>query len=313
MPLISVVMPAHNSERYLLLAVKSILWQTIKDFELIIVNDGSSDSTAKIIDRLERKYSFIRSVTLSGVGPAEARLEGFRIARGEYIALMDSDDISSPWRFRVQLNKLIKCKLDVVGGSVFVFGKTYPRIWRYPAKESGILSLALFNSPLANPTAFGKASLFQNDAFSICNTLPAEDYRMWVKMIGAGVKISNVSDVVLFYRIHAAQISSAKRYAQKEARTSVAKLMWVQSFSEAPLLESFHCFSSLTEFRRFIDFAEKKSINLFEPIVFNQLKKMIIRSPSSVRRSIVNDWSENLTVINLLLINAFNFIDYAPR
>lgn len=312
MPLISVIMPAHNSERYLLLAVKSILWQSINDFELIIVNDGSTDGTAELINGLEEKYTCIRSLTLSGVGPAEARLAGFRIARGKYIALMDSDDISSPWRFKTQLDKLIADRLDVVGGSVVVFGKTYPRIWRYPIDENGVSSLALFNSPLANPTAFGKADLFQNDSFSMCNQ-PAEDYKMWVNMLDSGVKLANVSDVVLFYRIHAAQISSAKREAQKAARTVVARSMWLQSFGEAPILESFHCFCSFLEFKDFINFAEKKSIDLFDPIIFGQLKKMILRSPSSVRDLILADWFGNLNIRDFVLIKFFNLINYVPR
>ena len=93
---ISVIVPAYNAEDYLSETLDSLVNQTFKDFEVVIVNDGSTDKTQKIIDKYCLKYSNFRSVTQHNSGVSEARNKGINIATGDYLAFLDSDDLYTP-------------------------------------------------------------------------------------------------------------------------------------------------------------------------------------------------------------------------
>src|SRR6266550_5112154 len=102
-PKISVVMPAYNAGAYIDEAISSILKQTFHDFEFIIINDGSSDDTASILKRYEESDGRIRVFHQENQGMIAALNCGCRLARGEYIARMDADDVSYAHRLEKQL------------------------------------------------------------------------------------------------------------------------------------------------------------------------------------------------------------------
>lgn len=102
-PRLSVIMPAHNAERYVAEAIESILRQSFADFELIVVNDASRDRTAAIVDGYCRADGRVRMLTADVRSAAEARNRGLREARGEFVALMDADDVAYPTRLEAQL------------------------------------------------------------------------------------------------------------------------------------------------------------------------------------------------------------------
>src|SRR5918996_2481069 len=102
-PKVSVVMPAYNAAVYLDEAVTSILNQTFREFEFIVINDGSTDDTVSILDKYEKSDSRIRVYHQENQGMIAALNRGCRLARGKYIARMDADDISLPRRFERQL------------------------------------------------------------------------------------------------------------------------------------------------------------------------------------------------------------------
>ena len=113
--LVSVVMPAYNSELYIAKAIESVIRQSYKGWELIIVNDGSKDATQNIIDYYIQKDSRIKCVSLSeNKGISYARNRGIEASRGEYIAVMDSDDLMNPERLKLSL-KAIK-NVDFITG-----------------------------------------------------------------------------------------------------------------------------------------------------------------------------------------------------
>ena len=120
MPLVSVVMPVFNGEKFLVEAIESILSQTFTDFELIIVDDGSTDGSADIIRAYAEQDSRIRFVQLAeNMGEAGARNAGIAVASGKYIAAMDCDDISLPERLRMQVEFLESTSpIDGVGSGV---------------------------------------------------------------------------------------------------------------------------------------------------------------------------------------------------
>jgi glycosyltransferase involved in cell wall biosynthesis len=120
MPKISVVMSVYNEERYLGEAIDSILNQTFKDFEFIIVNDGSSDKTKSILQAYDDSKIIILD-NLKRIGRAAARNKAIKISKGEYIAIMDADDISLPERFKKESEYLNNHEnVALVGSSCYV-------------------------------------------------------------------------------------------------------------------------------------------------------------------------------------------------
>ena len=102
-PLISVVTPVYNAGRYLRPAVESILVQTFRDFELIVVDDGSKDDSLAVLREYEANDHRVRIITRPNTGIVGALNDGLAAARGEFIARMDSDDLSTPERFEKQI------------------------------------------------------------------------------------------------------------------------------------------------------------------------------------------------------------------
>src|SRR5271165_3771001 len=106
MPIISVLMPVYNAERYVAQAVESILRQTDNSFEFLIFDDGSHDRSLTILNRYATIDSRIRLFPREHTGYTRLLNEGLQLARGKYLARMDADDLSRPDRFRVQRNYL---------------------------------------------------------------------------------------------------------------------------------------------------------------------------------------------------------------
>ena len=122
MPRISVIMPAYNAEKYIREAIDSILAQTYTDFEFIIIDDASTDATASIVESYsDERIRFFRNEHNMGV--ANTLNRGLDLAVGEYIARMDSDDISLPERFAKQV-EFMDTHTDVIvcGSNAIVFG-----------------------------------------------------------------------------------------------------------------------------------------------------------------------------------------------
>lgn len=199
-PFISVVMPVYNGEKYLCEAIDSILNQTFKDFEFIILNDGSTDKTEEIILSYEDpRIKYVKNeVNLQIVKTLN---KGIALAKGKYIARMDADDISLPQRFEKQLH-FMESNPDV--GVCGTWLKTFGEIeetWHMPTKHDEILVTLLFESCIMHPTVFLRKSTLpqQYDIYDECfNT--AEDYELWTRLI-LNTRIANVPEVLLKYRV----------------------------------------------------------------------------------------------------------------
>ena len=121
-PIISVVMPVYNGDKYLQEAIESILNQTEGDFEFIIINDGSTDDSPALIDKYRELDSRIKVITQENKGLISSLNTGIDEAKGKYIARMDADDVSLPERFRTQLEYMEKnSKIGACGSWAKVF------------------------------------------------------------------------------------------------------------------------------------------------------------------------------------------------
>ena len=115
-PMISVVMPVYNGEKFLKEAIESILNQTYKDFEFLIVYDESTDGTLSIIQEFQERDARLVLINGDKEGISGALNKGIKKSRGKYIARLDADDISLPTRFENQINHMEILKLDICGG-----------------------------------------------------------------------------------------------------------------------------------------------------------------------------------------------------
>lgn len=121
-PKISVVMPAYNAEKFITPAIESILSQTFKDFEFLIIDNGSIDKTKEIIEKFKAQDKRIILVSRKKKGLIASLNEGISLSRGEFIARMDADDIATPEKLSIQLNYLIKNPdIDLVGSNIIFF------------------------------------------------------------------------------------------------------------------------------------------------------------------------------------------------
>ncbi len=206
---LSVIMPAYNSESYIEQAILSVLNQTYKDFEFIIIDDNSTDSTLKIINKFARKDSRIRVLqsgrNLNCGGDKCANL-GLKAAQGEYIARMDADDISYPTRFEKQIkfledNKnifLIGSNADVINHEGEIIGEKTE-----PLSSEAIYKAYFGFHPLVHPTCMFRSKLKNGKRFEYKIKYSANnDYYTFFRLICQGYKFVNMDERLIKYRIH---------------------------------------------------------------------------------------------------------------
>jgi glycosyltransferase involved in cell wall biosynthesis len=205
-------MPVYNSELYIKEAIDSVLNQTFSDFEFIIIDDASTDKSVEII----KSYSDSRIqliVKPQNSGLTNSLNYGISIARGEYIARMDSDDISLPERFEKQVAFLDKNNEVVVCGTAIQFINSEIVI-NNPEHNEDIKIKLLCGSCLAHPTVMMRKSVFDlNNILYNVKMETAEDYYLWVSLLKYG-KLANLKDVLLFYRTHDNQVSNLRNELQ---------------------------------------------------------------------------------------------------
>ncbi len=202
-PLISVVMPVYNSEKYIGEAIESVLQQSFRNFEFIIVDDASTDTGTKIIKKYAHKDKRIKILyNKKNLGIAETRNKGILKAKGKYIATQDSDDISTPNRFETQFKYLEKNpKVGVVGSYIKIFSKDKKStsIRKYPEKDKDLRKIIFFVCPIAQPTSMIRREVFEKVGLYDKKYPPAEDLDLWFR-IGTEYELANIPKVLLRYR-----------------------------------------------------------------------------------------------------------------
>jgi glycosyltransferase involved in cell wall biosynthesis len=207
-PLVSVIMPVYNAEKYLTEAIKSILTQTLTNFEFIIIDDGSTDGSLEIIRHFSLEDHRIRLIKNDqNLGVADSLNKGIMAAGGIYIARMDADDISMPERLQKQTDFLrLNPEVGFCGSWVKAKFESRDMVWEYPISNEAIRCRLLFANSFAHPSVifsrelFVKKRLFYNRAYET-----AEDYELWVRALGV-TRAANVEEVLLVYRIHSHQV-----------------------------------------------------------------------------------------------------------
>jgi|AntRauTorckE5430_2_1112549.scaffolds.fasta_scaffold01969_4 glycosyltransferase involved in cell wall biosynthesis len=219
---ISVIMPVYNMERYLQEAIRSILIQTYTDFEFIIINDESTDDGLKIIKSFKDKR--IRLIqNEKNIGLIKTLNKGIDLAKGEYIARMDADDIALPERLQKQFNLLeIRPNYALVGSQatlIFNHRLSYNR-FNMETNPQLLKLMSLFFSPFLHPTVMIRTSILKEFQYDI-NFPIAEDYHLWTNLLKRQYIGTNLKESLLLYRIHENNVSTVR---QQEKLESIRKI-----------------------------------------------------------------------------------------
>jgi len=220
-PLISVLLPVYNGEPYLRAAIDSVLAQSLGDFELLVINDGSTDRTQDIIEAL--RDDRIRPYTNARRQGLPATLDrGLTLARGRYLARMDADDLCAVDRFRLQARYLEQHpETSLVGSWYRLMGSN--RIVPLPESSAEIsFHLMRFNC-IAHPSVMFRLADFRANGLAYdAGYEHAEDYACWVRFARLGLRMVNLPLPLLVHRRHSGQISRRHAAAQRRATERIA-------------------------------------------------------------------------------------------
>ncbi len=216
---ISVLMPVRQGERFLKKAIDSILNQGFGDFELIVIDDGSTDKTGEII--LEFNDYRIRSTKVAFSNNYKARNYGMSISKGKYICMMDSDDISHPNRLEEQFNYLEAHKhISVLGTQIGLIDKNGAKIsssiYRLPTGHSEIKVWQLMSIYIPQPTFMFRSHIFRHHNLWYDPSFKYAGDFDYIVRLSQAFKIANLDKRLVKYRKHSSQISAQKSYKQIE-------------------------------------------------------------------------------------------------
>lgn len=225
-PKVSAVMALYNTPfKYFKKTVKSIINQTFTDYELIIVDDASKIEYKTFLEKInDKRIKYIKLEKNSG--PGYARNIGIKKALGDYIAIVDSDDIYMPKRFEQQVNFLDNNPdISLISG-VFKFSDKNKKS-SVLKNDEDIKSFMLINSALTNAAVMFKKQIFADKNLYYPEDLFfAEDYSLWVNAMFAGIKMANLDDVLMIYVRRKNQLSKEK----KEKQISILKQIYKNIF-----------------------------------------------------------------------------------
>jgi len=251
-PKITVLMPVYNVAPYVREAIESILNQTCRDFELLIINDGSTDATrTEVLKFTDPRIRFVENET--NIGLANTLNKGIDLARGEYIARMDGDDISLPYRLEKQAAILDDHpEIDICGAGYRFFGtKNFDVL--YPSDHQSIQIGLLFGCCMIIPL-FRKKSIENTRLRYEQDFFPAEDYRFWTRCV-MRLNLYNIPEVLFLYRMHPMQVSETMKNQPQMAEH--VKLLYFQcffsQFSDDEVSDFISVFAGKAPITRFVD------------------------------------------------------------
>lgn len=212
MPLVSVILPVYNSIDYLDVAIQSILNQTLKSFELIIIDDGSNNQTKNKLSEYALIDNRIKLISLKkNKGITNALNLGINKAQGKYIARMDSDDRSNLNRFSKQINLMEKYELDICASNYVVINESDKLLFRRKISNSiNFLYLkTTFTSPFVHGSVIFKKEFLKKYMYENYKLNNLEDYYLWIRILNDNQFKFRVVDEFLYeWRHHGKNLSS---------------------------------------------------------------------------------------------------------
>lgn len=212
-PLVSVILPAYNAEKYISEAIESILSQTLESFELIIIDDCSDDSTSEIVATYSRKdprIKYLRNDKNLNIGGSLNR--GIESAKSDFVARMDADDVSLPNRLKFQYEALANNpNVAVIGANIQVIDERGKIIGdrRYPTSSKSLKRVMFRYSPFAHPVVMFRKKCFEEFGGYDASKSPSEDLDLWFKL-GTKYNFMSIPEPLLKYRVFLDSSSNKK-------------------------------------------------------------------------------------------------------
>jgi glycosyltransferase involved in cell wall biosynthesis len=226
-PAVSVLMSVHNTEKYLREAVDSILNQTFRDFEFIIIDDGSTDNSKEILEEYAAKDRRIRLIFRENRGVAKSCNEAIALSQGELIARMDADDISQPGRLETQITFLKEHpSCGCVGSSVIYINDRGQKLFvrHMPENHAEICQAHLmgYGGMIVHPSAMLRRPALNFVAGYDESFTYASDYDLWCR-IAVKYELANLQIPLLLYRYHSAAITQSNANMQTDFANRVLR------------------------------------------------------------------------------------------
>lgn len=210
-PKVSVLFPVYNGERFLEESIDSILNQTFRNFELLILLEYGSNAASREIVERKKNDTRIRVIENkeSKLGLAESLNLGMKEAKGEYIARMDADDISLPRRFEKQVRFLDKHPDIVMCGTAMkgLYDDGHMDKRGYFTDSGSIRFECMLGNPFGHPTVMWRKEVFLREKLFYRNTPYSEDFELWKRVVEL-FPCANLKDYLLLYRLHGESASA---------------------------------------------------------------------------------------------------------
>lgn len=241
-PLVSVLLPVHDSEPYLEGCIASLKRQTLQDYEVVAVDDGSTDGSAQILDFWAAGDKRVRVLHRPESGLVETLNAGLELCTAPFVARMDADDVSHPKRFELQLAEfedlpwvgVVSCLVRHFPWSTVGEGyRTYERWFNSLLTPENIARERFVESPIPHPSAMVRREVYEK-AGGYREESWAEDFDLWLRLFEAGVTFSKVEKYLYFWREH------AERLTRVDGRYSVENFLRCKAkyLLSGPLAES---------------------------------------------------------------------------
>lgn len=276
-PLISIILPTYNRAEYISKAIESVFLQTFKDFELIIVNDGSTDNTPKILSEFEKKDSRVKVITnTTNIDLVKTLNKGIRAAQGKYIARIDDDDIwSDPKKLEKEFSFLENnSDYVLVGGGVVRIDAQGKEIMRYllSEKDEDIRKAILQNNTFAHSNV-----LFRKDAWERVGGYNeelkfSEDWDLWMRFGTIG-KFYNLQEYFLKYIKDGQNKMNDNTSIIRENAKNNIKLRWKHRKSYPGFLKAY-CFGIAHYLYSFVPFRD------ISHVFFSSLRRRLFGQPA---------------------------------
>ena len=233
-PLVSVITPVYNREKYLVRCIESILEQTYSNFEFIIIDDKSSDNTLEIIKNYQLTDSRIKILENDkNLGATLSFNRGLDICQGKYVARMDSDDISLSDRLEKQVEIFESWNdLEVLGAGAILIDHNENEIGRrqFPSDFNKIKNILKTGVPVFDPSVMMCTSTLKEINGFDNRLAPADDYHLWLTLFKQKKIISNIDNYLIKYRLHDSNLSKVASREQLR-KTFLALKIYNSNFS----------------------------------------------------------------------------------
>jgi glycosyltransferase involved in cell wall biosynthesis len=311
-PLVSIIMPTFNNDRFLCESVESILEQTFRDYEFIIINDGSTDRSEEILERYRKTDSRIRLFHQDNMGIVASLNRGIATATGKYIARMDGDDISLSERLARQVAFMeVHPNVGVCGTACRSFGEGRGGVSWTTTETNEIKARQLFWPCFAHPTVMMRHELIEKHGLMYRHEFQyVEDYDLWLRF-SKHCDFANLPEELLLYRLHGAQICS--RLGDKQVRMTGEVHRLALSFigiTPSPEEMLTHLSLHTSDFEDTREYQEKVESWLLKLTAANSA--MIFCDDQSFRRVMFERWSSVSKKISALGIPVWRRFRNSP-